>query len=154
MEAIPNKKTSPTTYTKITKPSLSKEHYLNFPIPGENGKACQVKVYENDSNIKLNEVYDFVGYLSTDVIALQDNENDFGMEMEIQTHNPPTSLIPRLHCVFWKKIEYQNPLVENISLNTEKIQFLRQELHLILTEVMMGDELAANYLLYHLLSRV
>ncbi|KAI4470066.1 hypothetical protein MML48_1g03068 [Holotrichia oblita] len=153
-ETTQNKKISTTRNTEVPKPSLSKEHYLNCPIPGEYRKACQVKVYESNSNIKLNEVYDFVGFLSTDVIAMQDNENCFDMEMEIQTHNPPASLIPRLHCVFWKKIEYENPLAENINLNVEKIKFLRKELHLILTEAMMGDELAANYLLYHLLSRV
>lgn len=144
-----------TTSETTTKPTLSKDHFLNFPIPDEIGKICHVKIYESDTNIKLNEVYDFIGFLSSDIKPNHiSNEDDFDTEMEIQTHNPPTSLVPRIHCISWKKVEDVNPLAGDISLNENQIKFLRRELHLMLTDIMMGDELVASYLLYYLLSKV
>lgn len=150
-----NKKVCKGMNVKTPKATLSKEHHLNFPIPEELGKACHVKIYDENCDLKLNEVYDFIGFLSDDMHTDDANDNDdFGDKMELETHNPPSSIIPKMHCIFWKKVEYINPLVENISLNCDKVQFLRKEIHLIFTELMMGDKLAANYLLYHLLSKV
>ncbi|GJQ77155.1 hypothetical protein Trydic_g14833 [Trypoxylus dichotomus] len=154
-ETLPNKKICSGGNKDTRQTILSKEHYLNFPIP-EGGKTCQVKIYQNENNIRLNEVYDFIGFLSNDVALGQiaNDDNDVGFEMEIQTHNPPSSLIPRMHCVFWNTVEHSNPLVGQVDTDVGRIQFLKKELHLMLTEIMMGDELAANYLLYHLLSKV
>lgn len=36
-------------------------------------------------------------------------------EVEIITHNPPPSLVPRLHAVFVKKLEHCNPLVKEVD---------------------------------------
>lgn len=34
-------------------------------------------------------------------------------EVETITHNPPPSLVPRLHAVYVKKLEHCNPLVKD-----------------------------------------
>ncbi len=39
---------------------------LNFPLPGEKGPACIVKVYDNADDFKLNDVVEFIGVLSND----------------------------------------------------------------------------------------
>lgn len=35
------------------------------------------------------------------------------MDVEKITHNPPPSLVPRLHAVYVKKLEHCNPLVKD-----------------------------------------
>ncbi|KRT82765.1 hypothetical protein AMK59_3144, partial [Oryctes borbonicus] len=156
VEETQNKKVCNGNNKEATQTILSKEHYLNFPIPGVVGKTCQIKIYEHENNIKLNEVYDFIGFLSSDIVSGHSpcDDDELGLEMEIQTHNPPSSIVPRIHCVIWNKVEHANPLVEEVGIDLNRIKFLKKELHLILTEIMMGDGLAAHYLLYHLLSKV
>lgn len=96
-----------------------------------------------------------VGFLSTDPIlshpSYHNGEDD--NEMEIQTHNPPPSLVPRIHCVDFRKITDCNPLVNVYDLSTE-METLRKDLHLVLTQLLLGDELAADYLICHLISSV
>lgn len=36
-------------------------------------------------------------------------------EVETITHNPPPSLVPRLHAVYVKKLDHCNPLVESFD---------------------------------------
>lgn len=51
-------------------------------------------------------------------------------EVETITHNPPPSLVPRLHAVYVKKLQHCNPLVPetfdqgNILLNPSSICYL------------------------------
>lgn len=85
--------------------------------------------------------------LST-VRASEDEMN----EAEVNTHNPPASLVPRLHAV--KIIELTKPEIPNAPEIISKAQLIRDDLHLILTQLLFGDHLAANYLICHLLSRM
>ncbi|KAF5281090.1 hypothetical protein FQA39_LY17896 [Lamprigera yunnana] len=135
--------------------NISRETILNFPLPSHDGKACHVKLYKDADKVKLNDVIEVVGFLSVDPVLtdISCNEN-FGNEMEVQMHNPPPSLIPRIHCVAFKKISHGIPLVENNILNLDRIQNAKKNLHLVLTQLLMGDVLAAEYLMYHLISRV
>ena len=69
---------------------------LNLPIPSaKNAKACLVKVYERNVDIKLNEVYEFVGIVSLDPSlasfpatpignAAMDMANAFNLENEAE----------------------------------------------------------------------
>lgn len=41
-------------------------------------------------------------------------------EAEILTHNPPPSLVPRLHAVYVKKLTHCNPLVDEIDQGKKK----------------------------------
>ncbi|XP_012221330.1 mini-chromosome maintenance complex-binding protein [Linepithema humile] len=131
---------------------LSEEHILNFPIPIDGGKACIVKIYDG-TILKLNQVIDVIGFISLDpmlstVRASEDEMN----EAEVNTHNPPASLVPRLHAV--KIIELTKPEIPNAPEIISKAQLIRDDLHLILTQLLFGDHLAANYLICNLLSRI
>ncbi|XP_045470802.1 mini-chromosome maintenance complex-binding protein [Harmonia axyridis] len=138
------------------KMDMSTEYLLNFPIEDKNGKACLVKIYKNEKEIKLNEVYEFIGFLSVDpklsheIYCGEESEGN----LEDQVHNPPPSLIPRLHCVTFRKSNHGNPLVCSENLKEFNFDHIRKEIMIAFTQLMLGDELAAEYLLYHLISEV
>lgn len=96
---------------------------------------------------------DVIGFLSLDPVLTErcyhNQEED--NQMEIQTHNPPPSLVPRIHCVAFKKIKNHN-LLNHIELGTNEVESLRKDLMIVLTQMLLGDELAAEYLLCHLIS--
>ncbi|XP_018304208.1 mini-chromosome maintenance complex-binding protein isoform X1 [Mycetomoellerius zeteki] len=131
---------------------LSEDHILNFPIPIDGGKACIVKLY-NGTVLKLNQVIDVIGFISLDPLlsTIQSSDDEMN-EAEIQTHNPPTSLVPRLHAV--KIIELTKSKIVNAPEIISKAQLIRGDLHIILSQLLFGDTLAADYLICHLLSTV
>lgn len=97
---------------------------------------------------------DVVGFLSVDpsLTDLSYHNNEEDSRMEIQTHNPPPSLVPRIHCVSFKKITDCNPLTGIIPITQEQIPNLRKDLSILLTQMLLGDELSADYLICHLIS--
>ncbi|XP_011694426.1 PREDICTED: mini-chromosome maintenance complex-binding protein [Wasmannia auropunctata] len=131
---------------------LSEEHILNFPIPIDEGKACIVKIY-NDTVLKLNQIIDVIGFISLDPILSTIHGSDDEMdEAEIRTHNPPASLVPRLHAI--KVIELTKPPIINAPEIISKAQLIRSDLHIVLSQLLYGDTLAADYLICHLLSTI
>lgn len=143
-----NKAETPT----FTSTSISQEYLLNFPIPDLSGKVCHLKVYKNSELLKLNSVCDFVGFLSMEATA--SNEDDSMNEYEFLVHNPHPFLIPRIHCVAFKPLSHNNPLITSEGMSIEKMRFIHKELRILLTQLLLGDELAADYTIYHLISRV
>lgn len=116
---------------------------------------CHLKLYKEPEDIKLNDFCEFVGFVSFDPLLLLEPRDEFENAVETQTHHPPASLVPRVHCVKWKKLGHNNPLMENLEgFSPEKMQFLKRELLIVLTQLLLGDSLAAEYLLYHLVSSV
>uniref|UniRef100_A0A8C4SZA4 Mini-chromosome maintenance complex-binding protein n=1 Tax=Erpetoichthys calabaricus TaxID=27687 RepID=A0A8C4SZA4_ERPCA len=153
-------------------PTCSPPLDLNFPLPGEKGPACLVKVYENWENFKVNDIMDVYGVLSVDpaLSVLGDHRDDalsvdpMEADEEQRVHSPPASLVPRLHAVLAHKLKHVNPLVP-ASLCTEDgtsfvsdfltdLVTVRAELLGLLTGVLLGDGVAAEYLLLHLVSDV
>ncbi|XP_057329438.1 mini-chromosome maintenance complex-binding protein [Microplitis mediator] len=132
---------------------VSKDHLLNFPVPIVDGKACIVKFY-NDNPYKLNQVLDIIGFVSLDPMlsALTVDESMDEVEVaEAQTHNPPASMIPRLHAV---KISKVVPKIPNGPSIISKASLIRSDLHLVLNQLLFGDNLAADYVICHLISRI
>ncbi|GLV40815.1 uncharacterized protein CBL_13682 [Carabus blaptoides fortunei] len=153
--ATSNNKKSCITKKDTLNNVVSPEYILNFPLPDRNGKCCLVKVYENGDTVKLNDMIDIVGFLSVDprLIDLSSADGELDTDMESQTHNPPPSLVPRIHCVAFKKINQYNPLLPEISVQ-DTMSDLRHGLLTVLTQLLFGDRLAADYLICHLISRV
>ncbi|XP_045450712.1 mini-chromosome maintenance complex-binding protein [Melitaea cinxia] len=144
---------------------VSREHLLNFPLPDVASKTCIIKVYEDDENLKINDMIEVVGFLSVDPalsgeFASEKNsllEPVSETEAEIITHNPPPSLVPRLHAVYVKKLDHCNPLIRD-SFNQETVlkdaNIARDHLLKALSELLLGDKLAAEYLICHLIACV
>lgn len=148
---------------------------LNFPLPGEKGPSCLVKVYEDWDNFKLNETLEVFGILSVSpaLSALADDKDSAsslldpaeGMETaeEQRVHCPPASLVPRLHMLHARPVVHNNPLLpcaaleDNsafLSSTLSEMASVREELLAYLTHVLLGDALAAEYLILHLISNV
>ncbi|XP_070148718.1 mini-chromosome maintenance complex-binding protein [Polyergus mexicanus] len=131
---------------------LSEEHILNFPIPMDEGKTCIVKIYDG-TTLKLNQVIDIIGFMSLDPMLNTNNCSEDEMnEAEVYTHNPPASLVPRLHAI--KLIELTKSEIVNAPEIISKAQLIRGDLHIILSQLLFGDHLAADYLICHLLSTI
>lgn len=159
MEIDDANKKPPNNHPESSKnqPQLSVDSILNFPLPGSSGKVCHLKIYAESEDLKLNDFCEFVGFLSLDPILSHESyhSGEFDNQMEVQTHNPPPSLVPRIHCVGWRKLTHNNPLLENSEkFSCEKMRYLKGILLVVLTQILLGDHLAAEYLLYHLISSV
>ncbi|CAK1550646.1 unnamed protein product [Leptosia nina] len=149
----------------IEKPSVvSREHLLNFPLPDVASKSCIIKIYDDSENLKINDMVEVVGFLSVDPALsgeFQGENNSFlepcvETEVETITHNPPPSLVPRLHVVYVKKLEHCNPLVKDGDQENllKEANSARDHLLKALTELLLGDKLAAEYLICHLIACV
>ncbi|XP_023281706.1 mini-chromosome maintenance complex-binding protein [Seriola lalandi dorsalis] len=148
---------------------------LNFPLPGEKGPSCLVKVYKDWDNFKLNDTLEVFGILSVSpaLSALAD-EKDASSSLldptecmetaaEQRVHSPPASLVPRLHMLYAKPLPHNNPLLPSITLEDNsaflsstlsEMASVRAELLTYFTHVLLGDALAAEYLILHLISNV
>ncbi|XP_060535093.1 mini-chromosome maintenance complex-binding protein [Cylas formicarius] len=136
--------------------AISQEHVLNFPIPGSRGKTCHVRLYSDSENVKLNDVFEFAGFLSMNpfIESIYDRD-DIENQMEIQTHHPPSSLVPSIHAVHFRKMLHNNPLVTNqASLDSSQMNLIKKNLLVVLSQLLMGDTLAAEYLICHLISEI
>ncbi|KAM9052515.1 mini-chromosome maintenance complex-binding protein isoform 1-T1 [Megaptera novaeangliae] len=158
--------------------NLSSPFDLNFPLPGEKGPACLVKVYEDWDCFKVNDVLELYGILSVDPVLsiLNNDERDASslvdpMECtdtaeEQRVHSPPASLVPRIHVVLAQKLQHINPLLpaclnkeesktcKFVSSFMSELSPVRAELLGFLTHALLGDSLAAEYLILHLISTV
>uniref|UniRef100_A0A182M851 Mini-chromosome maintenance complex-binding protein n=1 Tax=Anopheles culicifacies TaxID=139723 RepID=A0A182M851_9DIPT len=146
---------------------LSADYLLNSPIADRPGKACLVKLYSNYDEWTLNTVIEVVGFLSVDP-ALDGSGDSTGMDefvddvSEHQATHPPPSLIPRLHAISVRKLSHTNPLLlgehklSDVGTTDEDAnnETAFKDLHNLFTQCLLGDEIAADYLLCHLVSSV
>ncbi|NXV78608.1 MCMBP protein, partial [Atlantisia rogersi] len=166
----------------LISPNCSPPLDLNFPLPGEKGPACLVKVYESWDSFKVNDVLEVYGILSVDpVLSIVNNEESSTLDPmdcmdtaeEQRVHSPPASLVPRIHVILAQKLQHINPLLP-ACLNEEEsktceypsltslfvsnfmseLSPVRAELLGFLTHALLGDSLAAEYLILHLISTV
>ncbi|XP_066457454.1 mini-chromosome maintenance complex-binding protein isoform X2 [Eleutherodactylus coqui] len=147
---------------------------LYFPLPGEKGLACLVKVYENWDSFKVNDVLEVYGVLSVEPALGAPYEDRDPMSSllepvdaleEQRAHSPPTSLVPRVHAIVIHKLSHTNPLIPSSVCQTaeskqcvsgfmSELSSVRGELLGFLTHALLGDGLAAEYLVLHLISTV
>ncbi|CAB0036154.1 unnamed protein product [Trichogramma brassicae] len=130
---------------------VSKDHLLNMPIPSKDGKACIVKVY-NDPSYKLNQVIHIVGFLSLDPDLSSVNDDEEMLDIERQTLHPPATIVPRLHAI--KIVDEINKFIVNPVHILPKAEKIRGDLKILLSPLLFGDEVAADYLICHLISSV
>uniref|UniRef100_A0A6Q2YBZ9 Mini-chromosome maintenance complex-binding protein n=1 Tax=Esox lucius TaxID=8010 RepID=A0A6Q2YBZ9_ESOLU len=148
---------------------------LNFPLPGERGPACLVKVYEDLDSFKLNDMLEVYGILSVNPLlsvlceekdpsaSLLDPTESMETPEEQRAHDPPASLVPRLHMLHARPLQHNNPLLPSdraedqhafVSSFMVEMASVRAEFLAYLTHILLGDGLAAEYLLLHLISSV
>ncbi|XP_019737622.1 mini-chromosome maintenance complex-binding protein [Hippocampus comes] len=148
---------------------------LNFPLPDEKGPSCLIKVYEDWESFKLNDTIEVYGILSVSPAlgalaedkdassSLIDASDSMETAEEQRVHSPPASLVPRLHMLYAKPLAQNNPLLPCASLQDNhaflsstlnEMVSVRGDFLAYLTHVLLGDSLAAEYLILHLISSV
>lgn len=96
---------------------------------------------------------DIIGFLSLDSIQNVEDAYDENMDdIEVQTHNPPGSMVPRLHAI--KIIPLNKNVINCDPVIMSKAELIRSDLQMILSQLLFGDMLAADYLICHLISSV
>ncbi|GAB4827687.1 hypothetical protein Ancab_034573 [Ancistrocladus abbreviatus] len=130
------------------------------PDTEENSFPCLVKIYDSpESDLKLNEVFEFVGVLSFDPELKLDKDDSDELSIDLSEDylfQLPSCKVPRVHCLMHRKLGVQDflpssPMTEPTPL---LIRGVREGLLGYLTAVLGDDGLAAQFLLLHLLSRV
>ncbi|XP_057483147.1 mini-chromosome maintenance complex-binding protein-like [Actinidia eriantha] len=125
-----------------------------------NSLPCLVKVYDSpDDDLKLNDVFEFVGVLIFDA-EIRDDKDDSDeftssfCEDEL-THLPPRK-VPRLHCLIHRKLAVHDFLSTSLTREPKSslVKEIRQTLLGHLTAVLGNDGVVAHLMLLHLLSRV
>uniref|UniRef100_A0AAY4C751 Mini-chromosome maintenance complex-binding protein n=1 Tax=Denticeps clupeoides TaxID=299321 RepID=A0AAY4C751_9TELE len=138
---------------------------LNFPLPGEQGPACLVKVYEGFESYKVNDTLEVFGIFSfTLVPIIRTVRLRYPVTHVTGRHRPRSSTTT--HCCPLLPRRRGVPVGERLLFfpGTKTCRFLssflseldsvRSELLKYLTHVLLGDALAAEYLLLHLISTV
>ncbi|KAK5882086.1 hypothetical protein CesoFtcFv8_020709 [Champsocephalus esox] len=164
-----------------TQPQKQREQHTGLQSPtehhgnGEKAPPCLVKVYAEWDGFKLNDTLEVYGILSVSpaLSALADEKDaasssflDPADSMETaeeqRVHCPPASLVPRIHMLYAKPLPHNNPLLpptleDNtafLSSTLSEMAAVRAELLTYFTHILLGDALAAEYLILHLISNV
>ncbi|KAH8238961.1 hypothetical protein KR038_010558 [Drosophila bunnanda] len=144
---------------------LASEYLLNSPLPNRPSMACMVKVYEDFDSYQLNTLVDFVGFLSVDpsLDAASLNMEGYESLSELQAAHPSPFLIPRLHAFGFQTLAHANPLLDSSlrqpvtdtcdEANSNQLA-VHKDLRILLKLCLFDDDLAAEYLLSHLISTV
>jgi hypothetical protein len=103
--------------TTATTKKNSIEFNLNFPLPTPSGVACLVKIYDNNNDnsseqLKLNEMYEFVGILSQDPSLAYVHDDNASCSME-QVHK--LQKLQEEQIAEFSKITLQNHDDENME---------------------------------------
>lgn len=134
---------------------LSADYVINSPLPSRPSRACMVKIYSEDDDFPLGTLLDVVGFLSVDPSldgsTREVEEDQFETAEEVQSLNPPPSLVPRLHAILIKQRQHTNP---NLELDIENPLDIYKDLKKVLTQCLFGDEIAADYLMCHLICSI
>lgn len=150
---------------------------LNFPLPSDmkpgrgNSTACIVKLYDSLSEgLKICETVEVIGVLCMNPEAADFNERPMsGDDLMQDARNPSTSLVPRLHALFLRRLPFYHPLLPyspdwltearlaaaygGAFAEAGKLAACWQLACHLLTARMHGDSLAAQYTLLQLVSR-
>lgn len=140
------------------KSCFNDQHFLNSPIADRPGNACIAKFYGDTANISLNSVVEVIGFISLDANLCGSNRqsDEFENFDEVCTMNPPPSLIPRIHVITYRSLKHLNPLLydEPDLFDSSSQQDCLRILRTAFTQCLFGDEIAADFLLCHLISTV
>lgn len=116
--------------------------------------SCVMQVYDNDE-VKLNDIVEVVGVLSrVPEIASCKMGSMMEEDRDALASKIPTSVAPRVHAVLLRKLSSSLQPARTAGLEKETIQQARARTKGFLSMVLGGDDLAAEYLLLQLLSRV
>lgn len=130
------------------------------PDVNRDSLPCLIKIYDcPESDLKLNEVFEFVGVFTFDPEFKVDKDecDDFtnGFSEDVLVHFPPNK-VPRLHCFIHRKLAVHDflPHSPTVEPKPHLVKEIREALLRHLTAILGNDGVAAHFMLLHLLSTV
>ena len=129
---------------------------LNMVLPTDSGMCCIALVYSSDSSPhKINDIIEVIGILERVDVDMTTCE----MDAEEVARFPPSSIVPRVHSLRVQVRDHINPLLKSAIMSDQQELMsnagnIREELLGLIKECLLGDPLAAEYLLLHLISHV
>lgn len=110
-----------------------------------------IKVYENFDSFPINSMVEVIGFLATNIPVPSIMESDTPMETESELLDYPTM---QIHAIHIKELNHINPLVMAPNMEDQLPENIYQDVIRMFTQFLFGDEVAAHYLLAHLISSV
>ena len=125
-------------------------------------ELCIIKCYDDSFDaLKMNKAYELIGSLEYKPLSQEERAE---VAAAIQEHGylpqnviPDMDKYPVIHLMSYMEHPYKNAtefFINAPELESNEILRLREQLLAILTEILGGDELAAEYILLSLLSKV
>ncbi|RZF48157.1 hypothetical protein LSTR_LSTR009846 [Laodelphax striatellus] len=150
-ECTSNKRVCKENLADVKQKAEEKPCEHNFPMLERTIKIMHpnalINLYDEDLKLKINDIIEVAGFLSCDSTSADGDAED-GVE-----DLPPASVLPRINAVHVRVLRSpHNPADESEVLRCAETT--RAELHSLLSKVLLDDNLAADYLLLHLLSTV
>ena len=127
-----------------------------FPLPGKNLCAYMLLVYEDNVNIKLNEMLNVIGIIDySDEGELMHPKSDIFQELGKNDFRPPRNIVPVIHVIHRSPLTHINPLPLEVT-ESKQVFFENCKSHLeaILGLIFQGDSLASHYVICGLVSHV
>lgn len=127
-----------------------------FPLPGKNLCAYMLLVYEDNVNIKLNEMLNVIGIIDySDEGEVMHPKSEFFQELGKNDFRPPRTIIPVIHVIHRSPLTHINPLPLELT-ESKQVFFENCKSHLeaILGLIFQGDSLASQYVICGLVSHV
>ncbi|CAN1297636.1 Mini-chromosome maintenance complex-binding protein [Linum perenne] len=127
------------------------------PEVGGDSGSCLVKVYDClESELKLNDVFEFVGVFTIDSDPVPINDDGDDVDLTTSLGSDARKQIPCLHCIIHRKLAVSDFLrtSSTIEQRMHLVKDTREALLRHLTMLLGNDGVAAHYMLLHLLSRV
>ncbi|XP_022743028.1 mini-chromosome maintenance complex-binding protein isoform X2 [Durio zibethinus] len=149
---------SPSPESRDSKTASSSSSMSTFQYVDKDNLPCLVKIYDSpESELKLNDVFEFIGVLTVDSeLAVEKDDNDElsnSFYDDALVHLPPNK-VPRLHCLVHRKLAVHDFLQSSPIMEPHLVKGIREALFRHLTTVLGNDEVAAHFMLLHLLSKV
>ncbi|KAJ3002151.1 hypothetical protein HKX48_002501, partial [Thoreauomyces humboldtii] len=148
--------------SRIPPPIMDPRLRAKFPTVDADAVGALVKTYGKDPQLRLNEAIEVIGILeyvpapSTSYEPTAETPNAYDLPPDT-AEQAFFNTVPRLHAVFHRQLSLVdlNPAAADDAKEIEtEIEVARADVHALLANVLMGDALAAEYVLLHLLSRI
>lgn len=126
----------------------------NSPIPERPGQVCVAKIYEDLEKYALNSLIEVIGFFD---LGPGHSELMMGIMNTAEQGQVKLDVIPRLHAIAIHEIPHANPLLDMRFISKEVVDdtsCIREEFLTLLKMCLFDDELAAEFLLAHLISTI
>ncbi|KAE8716311.1 protein WEAK CHLOROPLAST MOVEMENT UNDER BLUE LIGHT 1-like [Hibiscus syriacus] len=133
-----------------------------FQFGDKDNLPCLVKIYDSpESDLKLNDVFKFIGVLTFDseLAVKNDANNELSNSFydDALDHMPPnkvSSASSCLNCIVHKKLTVHDFLPGSPILEPQLVKEIREALFGYLTAILGNDGVYAHFMLLHILSKV